>query len=84
VAGRNELHLTVLSTAGAPIEDVQVQLVRPDGKVAPIDVQTSTLGPGHVYTPALDIPFSGKWTMVLRVRRGETDEVVLTQGFSVR
>jgi copper transport protein len=83
-AGRNDIHLTVLSTAGAPIEDVQMQLARPDGKVAALDVPLRNLGPGHYYAPQYDIPFPGDWTMVLRVRRGATDEVVLTEKFSLR
>jgi copper transport protein len=83
-AGRNDIHLTVLSTSGAPIEDVQVQLTRPDGELAAFDVPLRTLGPGHYFSPQYDIPFPGEWRMVVRVRRGATDEVVLTQDFELR
>ena len=83
-AGRNDIHLTVLSTSGAPIEDVQMQLSRPDGDLAPFDVPLRQLGPGHLYAPQFDIPFPGDWTMVLRVRLGPTDEKVLTQRFTLR
>ncbi|MFI5047817.1 MAG: copper resistance protein CopC [Acidimicrobiia bacterium] len=83
-AGRSDIHLSVLSTAGAPVGDVQMQLTRPDGKLAPLDVPLRALGPGHLFAPQFDIPFPGDWTMVLRVRLGATDEKVLTQKFSLR
>ena len=83
-SGRNDIHLTVLATGGKSIADVQMQLTRPDGDLAPFSVPLRTLGPGHYFAPQYDIPFPGDWTMVLRVRLGATDEVVLTKGFSLR
>jgi copper transport protein len=83
-AGRNDIHFTALTTSGKTIEDVQMQLTRPDGHFAPFDVPLRDLGPGHYYAPQFDIPYSGDWTMVARVRLGATDEVVLTKGFSLR
>ncbi|HEX5586397.1 MAG TPA: CopD family protein, partial [Acidimicrobiia bacterium] len=83
-AGRNDIHLTVLSTGGKSVADVQMQLTRPDGDLAAFDVPLRTLGPGHYFAPQYDIPFPGDWRMVLRVRLGATDEVVLTKGFSLR
>src|SRR5215510_183691 len=83
-AGRNDIHFTALTTNGKTIEDVQVQLTRPGGDLAPFDVPLRSLGPGHYYAPRFDIPFPGDWRMVARVRLGATDEVVLTKVFTLR
>jgi copper transport protein len=84
VAGRNDIHLTVLSSRGAAVEEAQMQLTRPGDDIAPLEVPLRTLGPGHYYSPRYEIPFPGDWRMVVRVRTGPTDETVLSETFDVR
>jgi len=84
VAGPNDIHVTVLSTSGQNVTDLQLQLTRPGSDFAAFDVPLRPLGPNHEYAPQYNIPFPGEWRVALRVQLGTTDEAVLTGGFSVR
>ena len=84
VAGRNDVHVTVLPDGPESVTEVQVQLTRPGSDLAPFDMPLRQLGPGHYFVPQYNIPFPGDWRMVVRVRLGETDEVVTTDDFSLR
>ena len=86
IAGPNDMHFTALPTGGGPatIDDMSVQLTRPDEDLPPFTVPLQKLGNGHYYAPLYDIPYPGKWQMTIRVQLGPTDEAVLVSPFSVR
>ena len=49
-------------------------LQRPGGGLAPFDVPLRRLGPGHYYAPLFDIPYPGRWDMIVRARVGPTEK----------
>jgi copper transport protein len=86
LAGPNDVHITALPIGDTitKVEDMSAQLVRPGSDLAPFDLPLQNFGPGHSVASLYDIPYSGEWRMVVRVRLGATDEVVLTGKFTVR
>ncbi|MEX1008623.1 MAG: copper resistance protein CopC [Acidimicrobiia bacterium] len=86
VAGGNDIHLTALPVGNTitNVQDMTVQLTRPGADLPPFDVPLRKLGPGHYVASLYDIPYSGGWRMIVRVRLGEANEVVLTGKFTLR
>jgi copper transport protein len=81
-AGPNSIHLTIDSTAGTDPDEVALELAPTDGSVAPIDV-TAFVGPGHVMSDLVDIPFSGQWTLTVNARYGDFDLLTFELPFDV-
>ena len=86
IAGPNDMHFTSLPTGGGPatVTNMTVQLTRPGEDLPPFTVPLQKLGAGHYYSPLYNIPYPGKWQMIIRVQLGATDEAVLVSPFSVR
>jgi copper transport protein len=86
VAGGNDIHLTALPVGNTitNVQDMTVQLTRPGADLPPFDVPLRKFGPGHYIASLYDIPYPGDWRMIVRVRFGQTDEVVLTGKFTLR
>jgi copper transport protein len=84
VAGRNDIHVTVLPTGADTVTDMQLQLTRPGEDLPPFDVPLRPVSAGHETAPQYNIPFPGEWRLVLRVQLGTSDEVVLTDEFTIR
>jgi copper transport protein len=85
-AGPNDMHFTALPTGGGPatVTDMIVQLTRPGEDLPPFTVPLQKLGAGHYYAPQYEIPYPGKWQLVVRVQLGATNEAVLTSTFTLR
>jgi copper transport protein len=86
IAGGNDVHVTALPLGGGftNVENMQVQLVKSGAKLPPFNVPIQLLGPGHGYAPLFDIPYPGKWQIVVRAQTSATDESVLTGTFTLR
>ncbi|MET0420959.1 MAG: copper resistance protein CopC [Acidimicrobiia bacterium] len=84
IAGRNDIHVTVLNTGAEAVTDVQMQLTRPGEDLPPFEVPLRTLGPGHEYSPLYDIPYPGRWRAIIRVTLGATNQAVVTGDFDMR
>ncbi len=82
-AGRNDIHVTVLTTGSEPVTNMTLQLTRPGEDLPPFDVPLRPLGPGHEYA-LYNIPYSGSWRAIVRVTLGTTDDAVLTGSFTMR
>lgn len=76
VAGRNDIHVNVLTPDGAPIDvrDLTVTIDLPDRNIAPIDVPLRRLGPGHYYAPGFDVPSAGDWRVTAKPLLSEFDQ----------
>ncbi len=85
-AGPNDIHITSVPTPGGltTVDDMTLQLQRPGGGLAPFDVPLRRLGPGHYYAPLFDIPYPGRWEMIVRARIGPTEQVALVGRFTLR
>jgi copper transport protein len=86
VAGGNDVHLTALPVGDTVVnvEDMKVQLTRPDSDLPPLELPLRKLGPGHYVSPLYDIPYPGQWRMTIRATLGATDQAVLTGAFELR
>jgi copper transport protein len=86
IAGGNDVHVTALPLGGGftNIENMQVQLVKVGADLPPFDVPIRLLGPGHGYAPLFNIPYPGKWQIIVRAQTSATDESVLTGTFNLR
>ena len=79
-AGRNDIHVSTFSRAGAPLDvaEVTVTFDLPSRDIAPITVPLRDLGPGHYLSPGFDIPLSGDWRVTTKVRLTDVDQVTRT------
>lgn len=79
VAGLNDLHVNTYSPAGAPldVDAVEMTISLADRDIAPLSVPLRELGPGHYFSPGLDIPLSGRWLVQATVRLGPVDRADL-------
>jgi len=86
VAGRNDLHVSTFSAAGAPLDVVEltVTLDLPSKRIAPITVPLRDLGPGHYLSPGFTIPFPGEWRVNAKVLLSDVDLVPLSGSIAIR
>jgi copper transport protein len=93
--GRNELHFTLFSSAGAPLALAPVGSLQevgefkataslPDRDIAPIQIPVRRITPTHYIASGADLPIPGDWTLTVRVLRSETDEVAMVGTLSIR
>jgi len=85
-AGLNDLHVNTYSPAGAPldVDTVEMTISRPDRSIAPLSVPLRELGPGHYFSPGLDIPLSGRWLVQATIRLGPVDRADLAGELEIR
>lgn len=77
--GRNEIHIVVIDTAGAPlpVAEVTAEFSLPDRSVGPLPVKLGAFGPGHYIAPAATLPMPGAWQLAVTVRTTDVDQDVL-------
>jgi len=70
------MHIYTLTLSGANqyIVDATAQMSLPSKGIAPIDVPLERAGPSHFRNTNFVIPFSGKWTLVVRAFKTQVDE----------
>jgi copper transport protein len=84
--GRNELHFTLFTTAGAPLALPQIgglddvgefaaTASLPDRDIAPIEIPVRRISPSHYIATGTDLPIPGDWRLTVRAFRSETDQV---------
>ncbi|MGH3913559.1 MAG: FixH family protein [Pseudonocardiaceae bacterium] len=83
--GRNEIHLSVLDTAGALLDvpETTVMLTSPDRSLGPIAVALRKLAAGH-YIGTVTIPATGQWQLAVTVGTSEVDRDTITAPVDVR
>jgi copper transport protein len=86
VAGLNDLHVNTYSPAGTPldVDAVEMTIELPDRAIAPLVVPLRELGPGHYFSPGLDIPLAGDWLVRATIRLGPVDRVDVSGSLEVR
>jgi copper transport protein len=93
--GRNELHFTLFTSAGAPLalapvgglEEVgefTVTASLPDRDIAAIPIPVRRVSPSHYIASGVDLPIPGDWTLTVRALRSETDQVAMVGKLSIR
>lgn len=85
-AGLNDLHVNTYSPAGGPldVDAVEMTLALPGRGIAPMAVPLRELGPGHYFSPGLDIPLAGVWRLEATVRLSPTVRVDVGGDLEVR
>lgn len=76
-AGRNEVHVTVLTPDGfaAPTQEAHASFRDPGRDIAPLDAPLRQVGTGHYIAGGVDLPFGGDWILDVKVRLGDVDQV---------
>jgi copper transport protein len=93
--GRNELHFTLFSSAGAPLAlapvggldevgEFTVTASLPDRDIAPIEIPVRRINPSHYIASRVDLPIPGDWTLTVRALRSETDQLAMTGKLEIR
>jgi copper transport protein len=93
--GSNQLHVYLLHKNGTPYQMpnqlasasgslVQATWRNPKKNVGPIPITLRFEGLNHYISTQSHIPFSGKWTLTLRVQFSEFDEEVSTTQINIR
>jgi copper transport protein len=77
--GANDLHVTAISPAGAPVNpvDLTATLDYPSRHIAPLTIPLRKLGPGHYLSPGFTIPFKGTWRITANVKIDAFTEITL-------
>jgi copper transport protein len=85
-AGVNDVHVNTYSRAGTllRVDAVEMSIAFPARDIAPLSVPLRELGPGHYFSPGLDIPLSGTWKVQVTVRLGPVDRVDLSGDLEIR
>ncbi|HEX6310281.1 MAG TPA: hypothetical protein VF152_01495, partial [Acidimicrobiia bacterium] len=75
--GTNDVHVTALTTTGtaAEVQEMEVTLTQPDRDIAPIDLPSTPLGPGHVVADDVQIPIAGDWVITASALVDDTTQV---------
>jgi copper transport protein len=76
-AGRNEIHLYVLTTGGLPAlvsGDAEVELSLPAEDIGPIVRPLQVAGPGHYVHIGPELAFAGEWVITVRQRVSQFEE----------
>ena len=79
-SGPNELHLylsNAVSSLNQP-DEVTVEISDPSRDVAPIEIEIFRSGAGHYTGYEATFPYAAEWTMTVRARYNEFDEVTFT------
>lgn len=73
VAGRNEIHLYLLTHQGQPARPAEVDLraTQLDRGIGPLRLRAVPAGPGHVVVPGAQFPIAGSWQLQIAARRGQ-------------
>jgi copper transport protein len=84
--GTNQIHLYLLDRNGQPAEAAEARAIAtlPSANVGPLRFQGHRAGPGHFLVQAAQLPFPGKWTLRLEVRRGKFDLYTRTVEVPIR
>lgn len=79
VAGLNDLHVNTYGPTGAlrDVDSVEMTIALPERSIPPLSVPLRELGPGHYFSPGLDIPLAGTWRVRATVRLSAVDRVDL-------
>jgi copper transport protein len=74
-AGPNNIHLYTLTKTGQPseVEEMTMLLSQSARGISPIEVKLEKAGVGHYQSIGFDIPFPGKWKLVITARTTEID-----------
>jgi copper transport protein len=85
-AGRNDIHVSTFSPAGAPLDVQELTLTfdLPSRDIAPIDAPLRKLGPGHYLSPGFDIPIAGEWRVIAKALLSDVDQVNLSGTITIR
>jgi copper transport protein len=73
--GPNQIHLYLLDRNGQPGKAAEARVIAtlPSANVGPLRFEGRLAGPGHLVVQGAQLPFPGKWTLRLEVRRGKFD-----------
>ena len=73
--GPNQIHLYLLDRNGQQGKAAEARVIAtlPSANVGPLRFQGTLAGPGHFLVQGAQLPFPGKWTLRLEVRRGKFD-----------
>lgn len=83
--GGNEIHLSVLDTAGALLDvpETTATLTLPDRSLGPLAVALRKVGPGH-YIGTATIPVPVQWQLAVTVRTSGLNQDTITTPIDVR
>jgi len=80
------MHIYTLTPSGANsyIQSESAQMSLPSKGIAPIDVPLERAGPSHFRATNFDIPFPGKWLLVVRAFKTQIDETAVQTTVNIR
>ena len=83
--GKNSVHVTIAREDGGieKPDEITVRATLPARDLGPIVVPTTSLGPSHVTSEDLQLPFSGVWQLEVLARYGDTESVRWVVTFTV-
>ncbi len=86
VAGRNAVHVYLLSQAGSPasVAEVDVLASLPSRGLGPLHLDTRVAGPGHYVVRGANFPLPGTWQLTVEARRGEFEALSATVSIPIR
>jgi copper transport protein len=82
---RNELHLLITGTDGAPrdVPEVRISFTLKAKKIGPIPVTLEKIDTGHWTSADVTLPISGTWTAAVSVRTSDIDEITETKNVEI-
>jgi copper transport protein len=85
-AGPVVIHIYTLTPSGANsyITNATATMSLPSKGIAPIDVPLERAGPSHFRNTNFNVPFSGKWTLVVRAFKTQIDEAAVQTTVNIR
>jgi len=80
------MHIYTLTPSGANdyIQNATAEMSLPSKGIAPIQVPLERAGPNHFRATNFDVPFAGKWLLVVRAFKTPVDEAAVQTTVNIR
>lgn len=84
--GANAIHVYLLDRSGRPAEadEAVIEASLPSAVVGPLEFKGTIAGPGHFQFLAARLALPGRWSLRVKVRRGEFEQLAATVTLPVR
>jgi len=81
-----DIHVYALTPSGGNLftPGITAEMSLPSKGIAPIEVPLERAGPSHYRNTSFNIPFAGKWTLVVRAYKTRIDEAAVQTTVNIR